>query len=50
MLKPLRESFKEVMESFFNVKNFKIPKKVMESFFNVKNFESRGNDGVLFQC
>ena len=34
------------MESFFNVKNFKSPKKVMESSFGIKNFKT---DGVLFQ-
>ena len=34
------------MESFFNVKNFKNPKKVMESSFGIKDFNS---DGVLVQ-
>ena len=28
------------MESFFNIKNFKIPKKVIESFFSIKNFKT----------
>ena len=28
------------MESFFNVKNFKNPKKVMESFFGIKNLKA----------
>ena len=28
------------MELFLNVKNFKSPKQVMESFFGIKNFET----------
>ena len=29
------------MESFYNVRNFKSPKKVVKSFFRIKNFKSR---------
>ena len=29
-----------MMEPFFNVKNFKNPKKVMETFFGIKNFKT----------
>ena len=35
------KSLKEVMESFFNGKNFKGPKKVTGSFFTIKNLKSR---------
>ena len=28
------------MELFLNIKNFKSPKQVMESFFAIKNFET----------
>ena len=34
------KSLKEVMELFLNVKNFKSPKQVMKSFFGIKNFKT----------
>ena len=37
---------KDVMEPFLNVRNIKSPKKVMESFFGIKNLKD--SDGVFF--
>ena len=33
-------NFKEVMEPFLSIKNFKSPKKVMDSFCGIKNFNT----------